>query len=91
MQCHERNIMTKPEQTNPDAAQRKGNVEGEGSYTSTQRYNDRLQKHIADEDVEAQGQAAKKALEGDERKELEDAERRAKRGPAPARPEPSQR
>jgi hypothetical protein len=82
--------MTKPQQTNPDAAQPKG-VEGEGSYTSTQRYNDRLQKHIEDEDVEAQGQAAKKALQGDEREELEEAERRAKRGPVPPKPAPSQR
>jgi hypothetical protein len=83
--------MTKPEKTNPDAAQPEAGVEGEGSYTSARRYNDRLQKHIEDEDVEAQAEAAKKALEGDERKELEDAERRAKRGPVPPRPEPSQR
>jgi hypothetical protein len=83
--------MTKPEQTNPGAAQPKGGVEGEGSYESAQRYNDRLQKHIEEEDVEAQGQAAKRALQGDERKELEDAERSAKRGPVPPRPTPSQR
>lgn len=68
-----------------------GGVEGEGSYTGTQRYNERLAKHIESQDTEELGKQAKRALEGDERAELEDAERRAKRGPTPPRPEPSQR
>jgi hypothetical protein len=85
--------MSKQQQTdNAGATQNKpGSVEGEGSYTSTQRYNERLHKHIQNEDTEALGEQAKRALEGDERAELEDAERRAKRGPTPPRPEPSRR
>jgi hypothetical protein len=58
-------------------------VEGEGSYTATRRYNERLKKHVEDNDSEELGEQAKQALEGDERAELEEAERRAKRGPSP--------
>jgi hypothetical protein len=85
--------MSKQQQTNDAGATRAkpNDVEGEGSYTATQRYNERLKKHIQSEDTEALGEQAKRALEGDERAELEDAERRAKRGPTPPRPEPSQR
>jgi hypothetical protein len=85
--------MSKQQQTNDAGATRAkpNDVEGEGSYTGTQRYNERLKKHIQSEDTEALGEQAKRALEGDERAELEDAERRAKRGPTPPRPEPSQR
>ena len=56
-------------------------VEGEGSYTSTQRYNERLQKHVQNEDTEKLGKQAKTALEGEEGAELKEAERRGKRGP----------
>jgi hypothetical protein len=85
--------MSKQQQTNDAGATRTkpNGVEGEGSYTGTQRYNERLKEHIQTEDTEALGKQAKRALEGDERAELEDAERRAKRGPTPASPEPSQR
>jgi hypothetical protein len=85
--------MSKQQQTTDAGATRAepNGVEGEGSYTGTQRYNERLKKHIESEDTEALGEEAKRALEGDERAELEDAERRAKRGPTPPRPEPSQR
>lgn len=85
--------MSKPQQSNNAGATeaKPSGVEGEGSYTGTRRYNERLQKHIQNEDTEALGEQAKRALEGDERAELEDAERRAKRGPTPQRPEPSQR
>jgi len=58
-------------------------IEGEGSYTATQRYNERLKKHIEENDLEELGEQAKHALEGDERAELEEAERRGKRGPSP--------
>jgi len=81
--------MTKQEQT--DAGAVPPTVEGEGSYTGARRYNERLQKHIQDEDVEAQAEEAKRAVEGKEHDELEEAERRAKRGPLPPRPAPSQR
>jgi hypothetical protein len=80
--------MSKQQQTNAGAAKPDG-VEGEGSYTGTRRYNERLKKHVETEDIEQLGEQAKRALEGDERAELEDAERRAKRGPMP--PEQSQR
>ena len=67
-------------QTDPAKAKPTG-VEGEGSYTATRRYNEKLGKYIETGDVEEDAEAAKRALEGDEREELEDAERRAKRGP----------
>ena len=71
--------MANQEQT----AKPSGNVEGEGSYTGTQRYNERLKKHMQSADTEAEAEAAKRALQGEERGELEEAERRAKRGPTP--------
>lgn len=84
--------MSKQQQTQGGATPTTpGSVEGEGSYTSTRRYNERLKKHIENTDTEELGEQAKRALEGDERAELEDAERRAKRGPAPIAPEPSER
>jgi hypothetical protein len=63
-------------------------VEGEGSYTATRRYNEKLGKYIETGDVEEDAEAAKRALEGDEREELEEAERRAKRGPKAAASKP---
>jgi hypothetical protein len=57
-------------------------VEGEGSYEATERYNERLKKHVQNADTEQLGEEAKKALEGEEGAELKEAERRAKRGPA---------
>ncbi|HVZ36052.1 MAG TPA: hypothetical protein VG963_26675 [Polyangiaceae bacterium] len=55
-------------------------VEGEGSYTATHRYNERLKKQLESEDVEQLAEEARKALEGDEREELEEAEQLAKQG-----------
>jgi hypothetical protein len=55
-------------------------VEGEGSYTATHRYNERLKKQLSSEDVEQLAEEARKALEGDEREELEEAEQVAKQG-----------
>jgi len=60
-----------------------GNVEGEGNYTGTRRYNEHVKQHIANNDPEQLAEEAKRALEGDEREALEEAERRAKRGPSP--------
>lgn len=82
--------MTKQEQSNAGATQPKTEG-GEGDYAGARRYNERLKKHIEDEDVEAQAEEAKQALQGDEREELEEAERRGKRGPLPPTPAPSQR
>jgi hypothetical protein len=53
-------------------------VEGEGSYTATHRYNEGLREHLQTHDVEAEAEAAREALEGDERTELEQAEQRGK-------------
>lgn len=76
--------MSKQQQTNAEAGRATtSGVEGEGSYTGTQRYNERLKKHIENEDTEQLGEAAKRALEGEEGAELEEAEQRAKRGPTP--------
>ena len=84
--------MSKQQQTNAGATQAQPSaVEGEGSYTGTRRYNERLKKHIENADTEELGEQAKRALEGDERAELEEAEQRAKRGPAPPKPPASQR
>jgi hypothetical protein len=71
-------------QTTPVAGE---GVEGEGSYTGTRRYNEHLKQHIETHNTEELAEQARKALEGDEKAELEDAERRAKRGPM-VRPEP---
>jgi hemerythrin-like domain-containing protein len=62
---------------------KQGTVEGEGSYTGARRYNERLEQHIANNDPEKLAEEAKRALQGDEREVLEEAERRAKRGPSP--------
>jgi hypothetical protein len=81
------NQSSKREQPPPQA----GKVEGEGSYTSTRRYNEHLKKTIETKDTEELGEQARRALEGEERQELEEAERRAKRGPKPLSPEHSKR
>jgi hypothetical protein len=57
-------------------------VEGEGSYTATRRYNQHLGDAIDSGDVEAAADAARRALEGPERAELERAEQQGKAGPA---------
>ncbi len=66
-------------------------VEGEGSYTATRRYNEHLEQHIQTHNTEELAKEARRALEGDEKEELEEAERQAKRGPSPTPPEHSQR
>ena len=68
-----------------------GKGEGEGSYTSTRRYNEHLKKTIETKDTEELAEQARQALEGDERQELEEAEQRAKRGPKPLSPEHGKR
>ena len=65
-------------------------LEGEGSYTATRRYNQHLGDAIDSGDVEAAADAARRALEGPEAKELARAEAEGKAGPkrkrAPAEP-----
>jgi hypothetical protein len=53
-------------------------VEGEGSYTATHRYNEGVQKHLQTHDVESEAEEAREALEGDEGAELQQAEQRGK-------------
>ena len=60
-----------------------GAVEGEGNYTGTRRYNEHVKEHLANNDPQKLAEEAKRALQGDEREALEEAERRAKRGPSP--------
>jgi len=74
--------MNKQDRADATPQTKPANVEGEGSYTGTRRYNERLQKHVQNADTEELGEQAKQALEGEEGAELREAERRAKRGPA---------
>jgi hypothetical protein len=57
-------------------------LEGEGSYSGTQRYNEHLKEHQKTHNTEELAEQARKALEGDEKAALEQAEQRGKRGPA---------
>lgn len=52
--------------------------EGEGSRSAARDYDERTREFVKNEDVEARAKEAKAALEGDERKELEAAEREGK-------------
>lgn len=84
--------MSREQQTNAGATQGTPNgVEGEGNYTGSRRYDEHVKKHVQNADTEELGKQAKRALEGDERAELEEAEQRAKRGPLPPKPQTSQR
>lgn len=84
--------MTKQKQANAGAdTPQGGRVEGEGSYTSTRRYNEHLKKTLETKDTEELAEQARRALEGNEREELEEAERRAKGGPKPLSAEQSKR
>ncbi|HKO90382.1 MAG TPA: hypothetical protein VJU61_04475 [Polyangiaceae bacterium] len=56
-------------------------LEGEGSYTATQRYNAGLKKTLETKNVDELAEAAREALEGKEGDELRKAEERGKRGP----------
>jgi hypothetical protein len=56
-------------------------LEGEGSYSATRRYNQHVGDAIDSGDVEAAADAARRALEGSERDELERAEKQGKAGP----------
>ena len=66
---------------NEDQKKSQQPVEGEGSYTATRRYNEHLGDAIDAGDVEAAADAARRAMEGPERAELERAARQGKAGP----------
>jgi hypothetical protein len=66
------------QQTSAGEPDERGQVEGEGSYTATHRYNEGLREHLKTHDVESEAEEAREALEGEERAELEQAEQRGK-------------
>jgi hypothetical protein len=61
--------------------EKNGQLEGEGSYTATRKYNQHLAEHQRTEDVERLAEDAREALEGEEGGELRQAEEKAKQGP----------
>jgi len=66
---------------NDEATKPEPSLEGEGSYSATRKYNKHLGDAIESGDLEAGADAARRALEGPEGKELERAEQEAKQGP----------
>ena len=66
---------------NEDSKKSPQPLEGEGSYTATRRYNQHLGDAIDSADVEAAADAARRAVEGPEGKELARAEEQGKAGP----------
>jgi len=70
-----------PEDPKANADKTNSEVEGEGSYTGTRKYNQHLAEHQSKEDVDQLADKARKALEGEEGDELRRAEEAGKRGP----------
>jgi hypothetical protein len=67
------------------AANRERRLEGEGSYSATRSYNKNLARALTDKrSIERGAEAARKAVEGPEARELRDAEKRGKAGPRSA-------
>jgi hypothetical protein len=64
------------QETKPDG------VEGEGSYSGTRDYNQHLERHRKEANIDELAEKARKAVEGPESRELERAEQQGKRGPA---------
>jgi hypothetical protein len=56
-------------------------VEGEGSYTATRKYNRHLAEHLKKQDVQELAEEAREAVEGEEGEELSAAEEQGKAGP----------
>jgi hypothetical protein len=63
----------------PQQSARGAEVEGEGSYTATRRYNAKLRAFEQTADVAGLAASARKALKGPEGPQLKQAEERAKR------------
>jgi hypothetical protein len=64
---------------------KRGQVEGEGSYTASRRYREGAESCARSGQVTSAARSAKKAVEGREGKALRSAEKRGKRGPAKRR------
>ena len=60
---------------------KKSDLEGEGSYTATRKYNQHLAEASARGQLEAAADAARRAVEGPEGEELARAAEEAKKGP----------
>ena len=54
--------------------------EGEGSYTAGRNYDEAVQHHAAEADVDAEAEAAREAVDGPEGDDLRRAEKVGKRG-----------
>jgi hypothetical protein len=70
--------------TDDASKQSKQPLQGEGNYSATRRYNQHLGEAIAEGDLEAAADAARRAVEGPEGAELERAAEQAKQGPKQA-------
>jgi hypothetical protein len=60
---------------------KKSELEGEGSYSATRKYNQHLGEAIDSGDIEAAADEARRAIDGPEGPELKRAEQEAKNGP----------
>ncbi|HWA71581.1 MAG TPA: hypothetical protein VG937_04595 [Polyangiaceae bacterium] len=70
---------------NPTRATSTGKkLEGEGSYSATRGYNEKLKRHAREQDVNKLASDARRALEGPERASLQRAEKAARKGPRAA-------
>ena len=56
-------------------------VEGEGSYSATRGYNEKLKRHVREQNVNKLAGDARRALQGPERASLQRAEKAARKGP----------
>ncbi|HEV8248237.1 MAG TPA: hypothetical protein VGP93_20820 [Polyangiaceae bacterium] len=65
-------------------------LEGEGSYSATRKYNSDLLRALTKSNLGAAAEEARKAIEGPEGRELKKAERFAKRGRPLMRRRPAQ-
>jgi len=64
-----------------DETKKTNELEGEGSYSATRRYNQHLGEAIDADDIDAAADEARRALEGPEGAELKRAEEQGKAGP----------
>jgi hypothetical protein len=60
---------------------KKSELEGEGSYSATRKYNQHLAEAIDSGDIEVAADEARRAIDGPEGPELRRAEQEAKNGP----------
>ena len=63
---------------------RNPDLQGEGNRDADREYREAAERHAKSGKSEAEGRAAEEALEGDEAKELADAEKAGKAGPKPS-------